>query len=104
MEMAVFQYIILMTLSTAMSYADVPSCVLQVWYVPCRGRMLKKAVLSFDSGLCSAGSSARERSQTCSVCASRAGTLPQGSTIPAKPPVPIIPIERWDQTTSARFE
>lgn len=34
MEMAVFQFIILMTLSTAMSYADAPSSVLQIWHAP----------------------------------------------------------------------
>lgn len=71
-----FQYIILMTLSTAMSYADVPSSVLQIWNVPRCSWKLKKAVLSFDSGSGSAETSECERLRMCTVCTSKAGMLP----------------------------
>lgn len=79
-----FQSIILMTLSTAMSYADAPSSVLQIWYVPRCSRELKKAVLSFDSGLRSAGTSERACLRTCSVCAPAAGTLPRPAALSRK--------------------
>lgn len=72
MEMAVFQYIILMTLSTAMSYADTPSSALQIWYARAAGNIKKGSfVCGFGMGL--GWGFQQEHSWTSSVCASRPG-------------------------------
>ena len=101
------QYIILMTLSAARSYAGAPSSVSQLWYVPCCRRKLQKAGLWFESGLLCRDVE-RECGRTRSACAPAAGTLPplrgspgsaslrrfQGSLSPGS----------WNPTANARSE
>lgn len=110
MEMAAFQYIILMTLfhshvlrrHAKLCFANTECTTLQLEV------RKSSSVFWFMIGLCW-GFRVRVLTDVLCVCIKGRDApfqmqITQGSTIPEKFPLFIIPIERWNRTTNARFE